>query len=54
MPENGENSQNEQLVWNPVKIQNLELGVVAHVFNPSIWKAEAGKFLSLKPAWSTE
>jgi hypothetical protein len=28
--------------------------VVAHAFNPSIWEAEAGGFLSLGPAWSTE
>jgi hypothetical protein len=29
-------------------------GVVAHAFNPSTWEAEAGGFLSSKPAWSTE
>jgi hypothetical protein len=29
-------------------------GVVVHAFNPSIWEAEAGRFLSLGPAWSTE
>jgi hypothetical protein len=28
--------------------------VVAHAFNPSTWEAEAGRFLSLRPAWSTE
>ena len=28
--------------------------MVAHVFNPSTWKAEAGESLSLRPAWSTE
>ena len=28
--------------------------VVAHAFNPSIWEAEAGRFLSLRPAWFTE
>jgi hypothetical protein len=28
--------------------------VVAHAFNPSTWEAEAGRFLSSKPAWSTE
>jgi hypothetical protein len=27
-------------------------GVVAHSFNPSTWEAEAGEFLSLRPAWS--
>jgi hypothetical protein len=28
--------------------------VVAHAFNPSTWEAEAGRFLSSRPAWSTE
>jgi hypothetical protein len=28
--------------------------VVAHTFNPSTWEAEAGGFLSLRPAWSTK
>jgi hypothetical protein len=28
--------------------------VVAHAFNPSTWEAEAGRFLNLRPAWSTE
>jgi hypothetical protein len=30
------------------------LGVVEHTFNPSTWEAEAGRFLSSRPAWSTE
>jgi tellurite resistance protein TehA-like permease len=29
-------------------------GVVAHTFNPTTWEAEAGRFLSSRPAWSTE
>jgi hypothetical protein len=29
-------------------------GVVAHAFNPSTREAEAGGFLSSRPAWSTE
>jgi hypothetical protein len=29
-------------------------GVVAHSFNPSTWEAEAGRFLSSRPAWSTK
>jgi hypothetical protein len=29
-----------------------KLSVMAHVFNPSTWEAEAGGFLSLRPAWS--
>jgi major histocompatibility complex class I len=29
-------------------------GMVAHAFNPSTWEAEAGGFLSSRPAWSTK
>jgi hypothetical protein len=29
-----------------------ESGVVVHTFNPSTWEAEAGRFLSSRPAWS--
>jgi hypothetical protein len=29
-------------------------GVVVHTFNPSTREAEAGEFLSLRPAWSTK
>jgi hypothetical protein len=36
------------------KNSGLEPGVVAHTFNPSSREAEAGRFLSLRPAWSTE
>jgi hypothetical protein len=32
----------------------LSPGMVAHAFNPSTWEAEAGGFLSSRPAWSTE
>jgi hypothetical protein len=28
--------------------------VVGHAFNPSTWEAEAGGFLSSRPAWSTK
>jgi hypothetical protein len=28
--------------------------VVVHAFNPSTWETEAGRFLSARPAWSTE
>jgi hypothetical protein len=34
--------------------QNLSWAVVAHTFNSSTWEVEAGRFLSLRPAWSTE
>jgi hypothetical protein len=28
--------------------------VVVHAFNPSTWEAEAGGFLSSRPAWTTD
>jgi hypothetical protein len=28
--------------------------IVAHTFNPSTWEAEAGRALSLRPAWFIE
>jgi hypothetical protein len=44
-----------------VKLKNLCLrgtttsrAVVAHAFDPSTREAEAGGFLSSRPAWSTE
>ena len=36
------------------QILEYNQAVVAHVFNPSTWKVEAGEFLRLRPAWSTE
>jgi hypothetical protein len=38
----------------PLKTQLSPLKVVAHNFNPSTWEAEAGGFLSSRPAWSTK
>jgi hypothetical protein len=35
------------------KNEYLELGMVVHAFNPRTWEAEAGGFLTSKPAWST-
>jgi hypothetical protein len=32
----------------------VEQGVVVHAFNPSTREAEAGGFLSSRPAWSTK
>jgi hypothetical protein len=37
-----------------LKKVGIKPGVVAHTFNPSTWEAEAGEFLSLRPAWSTK
>jgi major histocompatibility complex class I len=38
-----------------IKLKNyLSQVVVAHAFNPSTWEAEAGGFLSSRPAWSTK
>ena len=41
----------------PLRVRNLRASpgvVVVHAFNPSTWEVEAGRFLSLRPAWSTE
>jgi hypothetical protein len=37
-----------------VKKKKISWAVVVHAFNPSTWEAEAGGFLSSRPAWSTE
>jgi major histocompatibility complex class I len=37
-----------------IKKYLLGQAVVAQAFNPSTWDAQAGGFLSLRPAWSTE
>jgi hypothetical protein len=35
-------------------MKTSRLGVVAHTFNPSTPEAEAGGFLSSRPAWSAK
>jgi hypothetical protein len=42
------------IVSHILKSDTAKPGVVAHAFNPSTWEAEAGGFLSSRPAWSTE
>jgi hypothetical protein len=37
-----------------LKKKKKKPGVMAHACNPSTWEAEAGGFLSLRPAWSTK
>jgi hypothetical protein len=37
-----------------LKKKKKSQAVVVHAFNPSTWEAEAGRFLSLRPAWFTE
>jgi major histocompatibility complex class I len=37
-----------------LRIEYQKPGMVVHAFNPSTLEAEAGGFLSSKPAWSTE
>jgi hypothetical protein len=38
----------------PIRMAKLKLAMVAHAFNPSTREAEAGGFLSSRPAWSTK
>jgi hypothetical protein len=40
------------LTWHLKQV--LKPGVVVHAFNPSTREAEAGGFLSSRPAWSTK
>jgi hypothetical protein len=53
----------KQRMWSQVLYKYTEVlvkrvmfsqAVVAHTFNPSIWEAEPGGFLSSRPAWSTK
>jgi hypothetical protein len=37
-----------------LKMSPNKPGVVVHAFSPSTWEAEAGGFLSSRPAWSIE
>jgi hypothetical protein len=37
-----------------IKMVKFNQAVMVHAFNPSTWEAEAGGFLSSRPAWSTE
>jgi major histocompatibility complex class I len=37
----------------PIKTP-IQPGMVTHAFNPSTQEAEAGGFLSSRPAWSTK
>jgi hypothetical protein len=54
-----EKSKDSQLkgpenVYNKLIKENLPPGMVVHTFNPRAWEAEAGGFLSSRPAWSTK
>jgi hypothetical protein len=43
------------LVWvGYSRVAVFKPSVVAHAFNPSTQKTEAGRFLSSRPAWSTK
>jgi hypothetical protein len=43
-------------IWesSALKVCTLEPGMVTHALNPSTREAEAGGFLSSRPAWSTK
>jgi hypothetical protein len=47
-------NQSKCRVGEPIQNRDISLGVVAHAFNPSTREAEAGGFLSSRPAWSTK
>jgi hypothetical protein len=40
--------------YSAIKNEDISWAVVVHTFNPRTWEAEAGRFLSSRPAWSTE
>jgi hypothetical protein len=44
----------QEVFFTDLKIGKVKPGVVVHAFNPSTWEAEAGEFLSSRPAWFTE
>jgi hypothetical protein len=50
------NLEDNDFILNPfLSHQNYKSpGVVAHTFDPSTQEAEAGGFLSSRPAWSTK
>jgi hypothetical protein len=45
---------NKNIIKIILKKTNKSHAVVVHAFYPSTWEAEAGRFLSSSPAWSTE
>jgi hypothetical protein len=66
-PEGGRGSKSSRIAPDSITVHALHTAaliyvfslskcraVVAHAFNPSTWEAEAGRFLCLKPACSTD
>jgi hypothetical protein len=49
-----ETEQGWKIIQFKKKKKRMKPGVVAHAFNPSTWEAEAGEFLTSRPAWSTK
>jgi hypothetical protein len=47
-------AQKKLVIKTFLKIKQFQPGEVAHAFNPSTREAEAGGFLSSRPAWSTK
>jgi hypothetical protein len=50
----GKNVHAHKIIRFSLKKRKEQAGVVAYTFNPSTREAEAGRFLSSRPAWSTK
>jgi hypothetical protein len=53
-PQNSNYKEKRFIVLLIIQDISVHQAVVAHAFNPSTWEAEAGRFLSSRPVWSTE
>jgi hypothetical protein len=47
-------NKQDKIKWQKEMKSAAQTGMVAHAFNPSTQEAEAGRFLSSRPAWSTK
>jgi hypothetical protein len=50
----GKSKENGEIMYFCYNLKKKKKPLVAHAFNPSTREAEAGGFLSSRPAWSIE